>query len=136
MKQTLDELAEALHAAQGQPVPRRVVGLLELRQQFGLPITPTRWAELGRRLPCALPPLERRPDGLWSFPRGWRTVGDLAAYISERSPGWLAPHRTSAAEWREAQVFAGVRACLVEALNVSPEEVVRGARLTADLGAE
>jgi hypothetical protein len=80
--------------------------------------------------------LQRRPEDLWSFPRGWTTVWDLADYLAERRPGWGAPTGRELPDWREAQIFVCVRACLVEALNVSPEEVVRSARLMADLGVE
>jgi hypothetical protein len=136
MRRVLDELADALSMAQGTPSRRRIAGSVELRHQFGLPITPGRWEALEARLACALPPLERRSEGLWSFPHGWKTVWDLAAYLADNYQGWLAPRDRSAADWREARVFVRVRACLVEALNVDPELVVRPARLIADLGAE
>jgi hypothetical protein len=58
----------------------------------------------------------------------------VAAYLVERT-GWQPPPGATAADWREAQIFIGVRDCLVEALNVDLEEVVRPARLIADLGA-
>jgi len=134
MRRVLDELADVLSTAQGALVPRRISTSVELRHQFGLPITPARWAVLERQLSCALPPLERRIDGLWAFPNGWQTIWDLAAYLVESQRGWLAPRSRSVADWREAQVFVGVRACLVEALNMDPEQVVRPARLMADLG--
>jgi hypothetical protein len=140
MRRALDELAEALSAAQGGDCwtsgPRRIAASVELRQQFGLPITPSRWSALQRALACPLPPLERRRDGLWSFPRGWRTVWDLAAFLAGQCPDWQAPHGRALADWQEAQVFVAVRVCLIEALNVSADEVVRTARLMADLGAE
>jgi hypothetical protein len=136
MTAVLDDLAEALHAAQGSPLPRRIAASVELRQQFGLPITPSRWAALTQQLRCSLPPLERRSDGLWWFPRGWTTVWDVAGHLAERCANCELPLHRSAEEWRNAQVFAGVRACLMTALNVPAEEVVRAARLGADLGAE
>jgi hypothetical protein len=134
MRRVLDELAEALSAIQGGP-SRRIAASVELRQQFGLPITPSCWRALEQQLNCPLPPLQRRTDGLWSYPRGWRTVWDLADYLAERRQGWQPPRGRTESDWREAQVFVGVRACLVEALNVDREEVVRTARLMADLGA-
>jgi hypothetical protein len=136
MRRVLDELADALDAVQGRPRPRLVRASVELRHQFGLPITPSCWAELGHLLRCPLPPLGRRPDGVWSFPCGWTTVWDVAAYLAERCPDWEPPRGETSAVWREAQVFVRVRASLVEALNVSPEKVVRSARLIKDLGAE
>ncbi len=136
MTRVLDELANALSAAQGGPSPRRIATSVELRRQFSLPITPSRWAALERQLAVPLPPLERRADGLWSFPHGWTTVWDVAGYLADHSPAWQVPQLQAVAAWREAQVFVGVRACLMEALNVSVEQVVRPARLMADLGAE
>jgi hypothetical protein len=136
MKRLLDELAQALSTAQSSPLPRRIASSVALRQQFGLPITPSRWVALEQQLGCPLPALERRTAGLWAFPRGWTTVWDVAAYLAEHRTGWQPPECREVADWREAQVFVGVRICLVEALNVSPEEVVRTARLMADLGAE
>jgi hypothetical protein len=136
MNRVLDELAAALHDAQAMPWrPRRVSASVELRHQFGLPITPSRWAELGRSFGCPLPPLERSPVGLWDFPHGWTTVWDLAGHVATHRPQWAPPVDRTVKEWREAQIFAGVRAALVEALNVDEEDVVRPARLVDDLGA-
>jgi hypothetical protein len=136
MTRVLDELAEALAAVEEMRGPRRVVSYVELWQQFRLPITPSRWAALARELACPLPPLVRRSDGLWAFPRGWTTVWDVAGHLAATCPRWEPPRHREAVDWQEAQVFVGVRACLVEALNVAPEQVVRPARLMADLGAE
>lgn len=136
MRRTLDDLAEAFHAANGPRYPRRVARSDELFRQFGLPITPSRWAELERHLGCVLPPLERCRDGLWSFPRRWETVWDLARYLNDVCPDWQPPPAACAADWLEAQVFIGIRETLVEALNVDKERVVRSARLMADLGAQ
>jgi hypothetical protein len=132
----LDELAEALHATNGSPCPRRVTASVELRQQFGLPITPTRWQALEQQLSIPLPPLERQPGRLWAFPNGWTTILDLAGYLAEQRPAGRVPAGCTPADWQEAQVFAGVRACLVESGNLDAEEVVRSARLMADLGLE
>lgn len=136
MKRLLDELAASLHGCQGGRAPRRVHGSADLKDQFGLPITPSRWAELSQQLTCRLPPLERRSDGLWSFPRGWTTVWDMGAYVAERHPDWQPRAGGTVEDWVEAQVFVGVRDVMVEALNVDEEEVVRSARLQQDLGAE
>jgi hypothetical protein len=134
MPRLLDELAEALHTVRGKPCPRRVVASLELREQFGLPITPTRWQELGRQLSVSLPPLKRHPGRLWSFPDGWRTVCDLALSLAEQRTGGELAADCSAGDWQEAQIFIGVRDCLVEVALVDPEAIVRSARLEADLG--
>jgi hypothetical protein len=136
MGRPLDDLAEALHAANGPRRQRLVVCSDQLFRQFGLPITPSRWAECARQLRCVLPPLSRSPYGLWSFPCGWETVWDLTHYLSETHPGWQSPEAASVADWVEAQVFVGVRETLMEALNVDKSRVMRSARLVADLGAE
>jgi hypothetical protein len=135
MKRVLDELAEALVAVEETRGPRRIVASVELWRQFRLPITPSRWA-LWQALPSPLPALERRTDGLWAFPNGWTTVWNVARHLAAACPSWELPGCMEATAWQEAQVFVGVRDCLVEALNVDPEQVVRSARLMADLGAE
>jgi hypothetical protein len=135
MIRALDELAEALHLTNGAPRPRRVAASVTLWDQFGQPITPKRWAALEGKLACPLPALESRGDGLWSFPSGWRTVWDLAAHLLEQRPSWHLPSQLTLADWQNAQVFAGVRSTLVEALNVDAEDIHRPSRLQADLGA-
>src|SRR5262245_58017720 len=127
MSRVLDELATAFHTAQGSHLPWRVVGSLELGQQLRQPITPAQWTKLQRRIPCPLPPLERDVSGQWSFPCGWVTVVDLATHVAHLWPSWHLPTKVSVEDWRNAQVFAGVRSCLVECLNVDPEQVVREA---------
>jgi hypothetical protein len=136
MTRVLDELADAIEIVRGHQVPRRIVSSVELARQFDLPVTPSLWSELGRELACPLPPLERRPDGLWSFPLGWVTVWALADHLAGCRPNWEPPQGRTEKDWREAQVFVGVCACLVEALNVDPEQIVRSSRLQGDLGAE
>jgi hypothetical protein len=136
MPRILDELADAIEIVRGHQVPRRIVSSVDLCQQFGVPITPALWSSLGRELACPLPPLEKREDESWSFPQGWATVWDLADHIAGCRPGLEPPQGRTEKDWREAQIFVGVSACLVEALNVDPEQVVRSARLMGDLGAE
>lgn len=98
MKRALDELADVFHQAGARRYPRRVTSFVDLSRQFGLPITPSRWAHLERLLPCRLPPLERRSEGLWAFPCGWKTVWDLAAHVARCCPDWQPPPRTSTAD--------------------------------------
>jgi hypothetical protein len=116
-------------------VPRRLVSSLALRDQFSLPITPTRWTALAQELACPLPPLQRQPGKLWSFPQGW-TVRDLAHYLSVQRPELGPPGPCTEADWYAAQVFVGVRACVAEAGCLDEAQVVRSARLMADLGLE
>jgi hypothetical protein len=136
MKNVLDKLAEAICASCWRLKPRVVVARVELRHQFGLPITPTRWQALDVQLACSLSPLEKAAGGLWRFPRNCNTIWDLAALVANQHPDWKSTSRNEADEWREAQIFVRVSACLVEALNVDSEKVTRTARLQADLGAE
>jgi hypothetical protein len=136
MKRVLDELADGLHAMRPTGLPRVIIDRVELGRQFKLPITPRAWHTLAGRLACILPSLQSRRSGLWSFPNRCNTVWDLARFVADQHTDWETPPRMSVSDWREAQVFAGVRACLVDALNVDSEEVVRSARLQADLGAE
>ena len=84
---------------------------------------------------CSLPPLEW-DQGLARPPRNWSTIWDLAAYLRLRFPDWQSPVLQTLEEWREAQIFAGVRAVLVEVGNLNPDQVVRDSRLQADLGLE
>jgi hypothetical protein len=133
----LDELAEAFHVIRGSWQPRRVVPSLDLALHFtapfSFPLSPVTWRQLGEELGCPLPPLAWR-DERWALPDGWSSVIDLALFVAQRRD-WLPPAGYSVTAWVEAQVFAGVRSVLVEALNVHKEEVVRPARLMADLGA-
>lgn len=131
----LDELADAFHAGRGERVPRPVVTSVGLEEQFGYPVTAARWAAVERRLGCPLPQLAF-DQGHWWLPQGFDTVWDLAAHVARSRPDWEAPREQTPAAWREAQVFAGVRAVLVDAGNVEPVEVVRPARLMADLRLE
>lgn len=91
---------------------------------------------MAQQLNCPLPPLERGAGELWIFPRGWTTVWDLADHVCRYRATKESPSRRVPDEWYEAQVFIGVRRCLIEALNVPRDRVVRSARLTEDLGAE
>jgi hypothetical protein len=132
----LDELADAIHAARGGRHPRRVTTSLALRDQFDMPITPSQWAAVARHLCCFLPTLRPAPRGLLSFPRGLTTVPVLAANIAVWRPDLEPAVCCTETAWRDAQVFAGVRECLVDAANVAKRDVVRTARLQADLGME
>ena len=136
MKRILDEIAEAIDASKRPWRPRVLVETTDLCQQFSTPITPLLWHGIGARLRCILPPLKQRPDGRWIFPNHCRTVWELARVVARQHPDWEIPPSSQIEHWREAQVFVGVRACLVETLNVDAKEVVRSATLQGDLGAE
>ena len=137
MKCVLDELADASPQHPRFSIsPRIVVTSLQLRDQFAPPLTPRLWQEIGSKLACILPPLKRLPQGRWTLPNRCQTVGALGNIVVRQHSDWVLPSQLRETTWREAQVFAGVRATLIEALNVDPEEVVRTARLQADLGAE
>jgi hypothetical protein len=136
MKHVLDELAAAFHATHPARRPRVIVTVMELRAQLEVPVTPRLWHAIGEQLACVMPPLRRRPDGQWTFPGRCKSIWELAGFVADQHPDWEPPCRKNLADWREAQVFSRVRAVLVEALNVNPEEVVRTATLQGDLGAE
>jgi hypothetical protein len=105
----LDELADAYHRAQGCPQPRRIT--------------------LATTLVGCFPTAKR-------LPTEWVDLWEIADDLARRYPDWEPLHERTATAWREAQIFVGVRQVLVEALNVEPNQVVRSARLVADLGAE
>jgi hypothetical protein len=134
MQNLLPELADALHRLRGERQPRTVVSSLDLWQQFALPITPSCWRDLGEQLGCVLPELRRRTEGLWGFPARVERVLDLVEWV-RRAAGQEPISEVNVAIWEKAQIFAGVRSCLVDALNIDPEEVVPKARLMDDLGA-
>jgi hypothetical protein len=136
MTRVLDELAQALHVVQRPQQRRVIVASLELHSQFEEPITPRIWHALAAQLVCFLPPLKRFADGQWTLPNRCDTVQDLAEIIADHHLEWDLPWRIRMADWTEAQVFAGVKATLVEALNLEPAEVFRSATLQGDLLAE
>jgi hypothetical protein len=136
MKRILDEIAEAIDATKRPWRPRVLVATTDLRHQFSSPITPRLWQGIGARLNCILPTLRKSPNGRWIFPNHCKTVWELARVVASQHPDWEIPLSSQYELWREAQVFVGVRACLVEVLNVNEEEVVRSATLQGDLGAE
>ena len=61
---------------------------------------------------------------------------DLAAHVGRCRPDWEPPGAATPAAWRDARVFAGVRAVLIESGNLDPADVTRPARLMADLWLE
>src|SRR5262245_65634852 len=134
MRRVLDELADAFDMHDRRKRPKRVVASTQLVDQFELPVSPSLWQRLVRALRRSLPPL--KPDGEnWAFPYGWTSVWDLAEHLAQAWPDLEPPHEQTVAEAHEARVYARVRYCLSEALNVDPEEVVRSARLVQDLDA-
>lgn len=130
----LDEVATAIRLARGS-------GRLPILTPFGLewqadqPLTPREWSVIQKHLGCDLPPLEF-VQGHWFLPDGFATIWDLADCVACAHPEWESPAERTEGAWREAQIFAGVRIVLVEALNVDFHQVTRGARLKRDLGAE
>src|SRR5262245_7921214 len=120
----LDELADAFHAGRGSAVPRPIVASDRLEEQFGYPLTAARWGAVDCRLGCPLPALAF-DQGHWWLPAGLATVWDLAGHVARCRPDWEPPSSATSDAWREAQVFAGVRAVLVEAGNLDLEGVTR-----------
>lgn len=124
----LDTLAAALHQVRGRPRPRRIVNSIKLRVQFPGDFTHRDWQRLQDELDVLLPPLE----GMM-FPHCWETVFDLADFVASKRPELSPPQERTLTAWRNAQVFAGVRDCIVEQLNFKPEEVWREASFVKDL---
>src|SRR5262249_46339110 len=129
----LDEVAEAIHLARGERCPRPVRAGERLEDLIGGAVTDRRWAAAARHLGCPLPHV-RFGQGPWFLPGGFETVWDVVDHVSRHRPDWEPPAVRSTAAWREAQVFAGVRSVLVDAGNLEPGAVNRGARLRVDLG--
>jgi hypothetical protein len=126
----LDEVADAVRIARGgyaHPVTSSIV----LEELFGGSPTPRQWAAMQKHLGC---PLVEFDQGHW-FPLrdDFLTVWELVAYVAEYRPDWEPPREPTTAAWRNAQIFAGVRAVLVDAGNLDPEQVVREARFVRDL---
>jgi hypothetical protein len=122
-------LAAALHRLRGKPRPRRIVNSLKLLSQFPGDFSPRDWNRLAQELGIPLPPLERG-----QFPHAWQTVWDLALYVAERRPDWEFTSELSVRDWREAQIFAGVRDCLIDATGYPPAKIHREASFVNDLG--
>lgn len=131
----LDEVAAAINLARDESTPRPLVSAFGLEDQFAYTLHPHGWAALQRYLGCELPPLVFA-QGHWLFPEGYETIWDLVEVAADAHPDWDPPEERTVAAWRNAQVFAGVRDVMVDALNVDPEQVTRMVRLKRDLGAE
>jgi hypothetical protein len=130
----LDEVADAVQAAR-EHTPHPVVSAFGLEQQFARPVAPKEWDVIQRSLACSLPALEF-VQGHWFLPAGFATIWDLVDHAARMHPEWDPPAERTAAAWRNAQVFAGVRTCLADAGSLDKERVVREARLKRDLGLE
>ena len=132
----LDQIAEALHESNGKPSERVVATTLSLDQQFVVPLSPDRWRTLETRLGCRLPPLGRADKG-WQLPEDWTGVADLAQVVAEQRPEWAAPPVDfTLRDWREAQIFVGVRRICSEQLCIPLEEIGRSDRFVEDLRAD
>lgn len=129
----LDEVATAINLARDQPGPRPIVSAFGLDEQFTYTLHPKGWDLLRRHLACPLPPLAF-VQGQWFLPDDFANIWDLVEVAADAHPEWERPVARTEAAWRNAQVFAGVKVTLVDALGVDPEQVTREARLS-DLGA-
>ena len=123
----LDEVAAAINLARAQPAPRPVISAFGLEDQFAYTLHPHGWAAIQSHLGCQLPPLVFT-QGHWFFPEGFATIWDLVEVAADAHPDWDPPEVRSVAAWRNAQIFAGVRDVMVEALGVESEEVTRDLR--------
>jgi hypothetical protein len=75
-------------------------------------------------------------QGHWFLPDSFATIWDLVELAARAHPEWELPTARTVAAWRNAQIFAGVRITLAEAGSLDEKQVVREARLKADLGLE
>src|SRR5262245_45743157 len=124
----LDEVAEAIRRAHGRRYRPAVVSSFSLEQHFGGTLAPEEWAVVQKHLACGLPPLEFAA-GHWFLPTGLTTSGGDGERGLDADSDWRPPTARTVAAWREAQVFAGVKIVMVDALGVEPEAVVRSARI-------
>ena len=127
----LDEVAEAVHLARGERCPRPVRAGERFEDLIGAAVTDRRWEAAARHLGCPLPPVTF-DQGHWFLPAEFETVWDVVDHVVRHRLDWEPPAERTAAGWREAQVFAGVRAALVAGANLLPEEISRPARIRAD----
>jgi hypothetical protein len=123
----LDEVAAAINLARDEPAPRPVVSAFGLEEQFTYTLHPHGWAALQRHLGCKLPPLVF-VQGHWLLPDGFATIWNLVEVAADMHPDWEPPEERTVAAWRNAQVFAGVRDVMVDALAVEPQDVTRQTR--------
>ena len=130
----LDEVAEAIRRTRA-PYQHPPLAPVELDQQFDRPPTAREWDAIRRHLACPLP-LAEFVQGHWFLPDGFATIWDLVDFAARFHPEWEPPAERTEAAWREAQIFAGVKMELIDALDVEPELVTRKARIMLDLGAE
>lgn len=130
----LDEVAIAIRRARGSG-RRPILTPFGLEQQADSPFTPREWAVIQKHLACDVPPLQFA-QGHWFLPDGFATIWDLVDCAARFRPDWETPAERTEAAWREAQIFAGVKIELVDALSIDAKLVTRKARLKRDLGAE
>ena len=123
----LDEVAAAINLAREEPGPRPVISAFGLEEQFTYTLHPNGWAAIQRHLGCKLPPLVF-VQGHWLLPDGFTTIWDLVEVAADAHPDWDPPETRTEAAWRNAQVFAGVRDVMVDALCVDPKDVTRKTR--------
>jgi hypothetical protein len=124
----LDEVAEAIRRAHGRRRRPAVVSGFGLEEHFDGAVAPEEWNAIREHLACPLPPLEFF-QGYWFLPAGFKTIWDLVEHALDAHPELEPPTARTVAAWREAQIFAGVKIVMIEALGVDPEAVVRSARI-------
>jgi hypothetical protein len=121
----LDEVADAIRIARGCSLPVRTS--VALADVFPEGITAGQWWAMEKHLDCPLPPL-RHEGGRWYRTDDFASVWDLVEYVARHHPDWELPAELTSAAWRNAQVFAGVRAVVTDSFGISAEEVTRQTR--------
>src|SRR5262249_15872029 len=124
----LDEVAEAIRRAHGHRWRLAVLASFLLEDHFGGTLVPEEWAIVQDHLACSLPPLNF-VQGHWFLPDGFTPSWDLGEPPLDAPPRREPPTARTVETWREAQIFAGVKIVMIDALDVDPEAVVRSARI-------
>ncbi len=99
--------------------------------QLLAPLTPARWAEFQSALGIRLRDLEGTPP---KPPAGQSTVWEVARVMARTLGECQPPEFQTVDEWRDAQVFVGVRRILADSICWDETDILRQHRLGEDLG--
>jgi hypothetical protein len=119
----------------GRKGPRKIISSLWVDEQIDMAQLRYSWRELGKQIDCPLPAIElsKGDELLWHGQRA--TLSHIIDHVircgklGNRSP----PPSLTVADWRNAQVFAGVQQVLIDQCGVDKDEVFRSASLVDDL---
>src|SRR5688572_3433615 len=111
----LDELADAFRSARRHE-GRAVRSSVRIHEQFEYPVTAARWAAVERHLGCPAAATVLRAGPLVATGRVGNGVGSGRDRRAESEP----PAERTVEACKEAQIFAGVQAVLVDAGSLEP----------------